>query len=103
MFLSAIVDCAKEGALIGVIVSDSFLTATMHSGLRQQLLDNCSIHQLILCPNDLFWSQKADVRTCIMILQKGKQYQDKIKISNRPKNTKDLERILETKDFWKLR
>lgn len=102
MFLSAIVDCAKEGALIGVIVSDSFLTATMHSGLRQQLLDSCSIHQLILCPNDLFWSQKADVRTCIMVLQKGKQFQNKVKVSNRPKNTKDLERILETKDFLEV-
>ena len=102
MFLSAIVDCAKEGALIGVIVSDSFLTATMHSGLRQQLLDTCSIHQLILCPNDLFWSQKADVRTCIMVLQKGKQFQDKVKVSNRPKNAKDLERILETKDFLEV-
>lgn len=102
MFLSAIVDCAKEGALIGVIVSDSFLTATMHSGLRQQLLENCSIHQLILCPNDLFWSQKADVRTCIMILQKGKQFQGKVQISNRPKNTSDLERILKTKEFLEV-
>jgi hypothetical protein len=99
MFLSAIVDCAKESALIGVIVSDSFLTATSHSGLRQQLLDTCSIHQLILCPNDLFLSQKADVRTCILILQKGKQFQNKVKISNRPKNTNDLKRILDSKDF----
>lgn len=102
MFLSAIVDCAKEGALIGVIVSDSFLTATMHSGLRQQILDDCSIHQLILCPNDLFWSQKADVRTCIMILQKGKQFQNKVKVANRPKHIKDLERILNTKDFLEV-
>lgn len=102
MFLSAIIDCAKEGALIGVIISDSFLTSTMHSGLRQKILDFCSIHQLILCPNDLFLSQKADVRTCIMILQKGKQFQGKIKISNRPKNTKELTRILETKDFSEI-
>ena len=102
MFLSAIVDCAKEGALIGVIVSDSFLTATVHSGLRQQLLNDCSIHQLILCPNDLFWTQKADVRTCIMILQKGNQFQNKVKISNRPKHTKDLERVLKTKDFLEV-
>jgi len=99
MFLSAIVDCAKEGSLIGVIVSDSFLTATMHSGLRQQILDSCTIHQLILCPNDLFWSQKADVRTCILLLQKGKKYQGKVKISNRPNNTRELEEILENRKF----
>ncbi len=99
MFLSAIIDCAKEGALIGVIISDSFLTATMHAGLRQQILNECAIHQLILCPNDLFWSQKADVRTCIIILQKGKKYQGKIETANRPKNTSDLERILRDRDF----
>ncbi|KAA6345232.1 hypothetical protein EZS27_007208 [termite gut metagenome] len=94
MFLSAMIDCAKDGALIGVITSDSFLTATMHSGLRQQILNSCSIHQLILCPNDLFLSQKADVRTCIIILQKGKQYQSKIKVANRPQNTEHLKHIL---------
>ena len=99
MFLSAMIDCAKEGALIGVIISDSFLTATMHSGLRQQILDTCSIHQLILCPNDLFWSQKADVRTCIMILQKGRQYQGKIKLANRPQSTEHLKKILSEKQF----
>jgi len=101
MFLSAIIDCAKEGSLIGVIISDSFLTATMHSELRQQILDECSIHQLILCPNDLFWSQKADVRTCIIILQKGTQYQGEISIANRPKNSNELEKILESKEFIK--
>ncbi len=99
MFLSAIIDCAKEGALIGVIISDSFLTSTMHSGLRQQILDECSIHQLILCPNDLFWSQKADVRTCILILQKGTKFQDKIQIVNRPKNSNHLKDILDKREF----
>ncbi len=102
MFLSAMIDCSKEGALIGVIISDSFLTATMHSGLRQQILDNCSIHQLILCPNDLFWSQKADVRTCILILQKGKQFQDKIKMVNRPKNTNHLKDTLRQRLFLEV-
>jgi hypothetical protein len=99
MFLSAIIDCAKDGALIGVIISDSFLTATMHSGLRQQILEECALHQLILCPNDLFWDQKADVRTCILILQKGTQHQGSIEIANRPKNTNDLKRILTSRDL----
>jgi len=94
MFFSAIIDLAKEGALIGIIVSDSFLTATMHSPLRQQIINNCTIHQVLLCPSDLFWSQKADVRTCIMILQKGKKYQKQILISNRAKDTSDFKRIL---------
>lgn len=95
MFLSAMIDMAKDGCLIGVIISDSFLTSSVHNKLREQIFSTCSIHQLILCPTDLFWSQKADVRTCILILQKGTQYQKNIKISNRPKNAADLKDILE--------
>tara|TARA_Y100000310_G_C20666389_1_gene807720 strand:+ start:238 stop:1701 length:1464 start_codon:yes stop_codon:yes gene_type:complete len=94
MFLAAMIDLAKEGAVLGVIISDSFLTATMHSGLRQKILDECSIHQLILCPTDLFWDQKADVRTSILVLQKGKSYQGKVRVSNRPINSEHLEKIL---------
>jgi hypothetical protein len=99
MFLSAMIDCAKDGALIGVIISDSFLTATMHSGLREQILTECAIHQLILCPNDLFWDQKADVRTCILILQKGTHYQGRISVSDRPQNKSELQKILKNRNF----
>lgn len=90
MFLSAMIDFAKEGCLIGVIIADSFLTATLHAKLRNQIFSECSIHQLLLCPNDLFWSQDADVRTCVMILQKGKRYQKEIKIMNRPNSTTEF-------------
>jgi len=103
MFLSAIIDMAKEGALIGVIISDSFLTATMHSGLRQQIIEKCTVHQLLLCPNDLFWSQKADVRTCIIILQKGKKYQNGVLISNRAKDTNDFKHILAARKLKELK
>lgn len=99
LFLSAIIDVAKEGALIGVIVSDSFLTAKAHNGLRLQILQNCSIHQLVLCPSSLFISQKADVRTCIMILQKGKMFQKQIKVANRSRSVEDLKNLLQSKQF----
>ena len=99
LFLAAMIDLAKEGSLIGVIISDSFLTATMHAGLRQKILDECSIHQLILCPTDLFHDQKADVRTAILILQKGKQFQARVKISNRPRNATHLKQILKDRTF----
>lgn len=94
MFLSAMISIAKDGCVIGAIISDSFLTSSVHAKLRQQIFDECSIHQIILCPSDLFWYQKADVRTCIIILQKGKQYQQRVHISNRPKNTNELIEIL---------
>lgn len=94
MFLYAMIDIALEGCIIGVIVSDSFLTASAHSKLRQYILDNCAIHDLILCPNDLFTKEQADVRTCILILQKGRNNQQQIRICNRPKNTSVLKRVL---------
>lgn len=97
MFLSAMISIAKDGCLIGVIISDSFLTATLHSKLREQILNECAIHELILCPNDLFWSQNADVRTCILIIQKGKRFQKKVLISNRPNNVEEFCTILRDK------
>lgn len=99
MFVSAIIDSAKDGALISIITADSFLTARMHNPLREQILNTCSIHYLILCPTDLFWEQKADVRTAIMILQKGKGNQQLVKSLNRPKNKEDLKIKLEQKAF----
>jgi len=99
MFLAAIIDIAKEGALIGVILSDSFLSARLHSGLRKKILDECSLHNLILCPNDLFRKQNADVRTVILIIQKGKKYQRKVNILNRPKTSKELEKKIKERDF----
>jgi len=102
MFISAIIDSAKEGALIAIITADSFLTARMHNPLREQILKCCSIHFLVLCPTDLFWDQKADVRTCIMILQKGKQFQKKVKTLNRPKNKEELKIRLESASFIEI-
>ena len=99
MFLSAMIDVAKEGCVIGVIVSDSFLTATFHAALRKKIFDECSVHELILCPTDLFWKQQADVRTCIMILQKGRKYQSKVKIANRPSNVAEFREVLERRRF----
>ncbi len=102
LFLSAMINVAKEGAVIGVIISDSFLTAKAHNGLRKQIIENCSIHQLILCPTTLFHNQKADVRTCILVLQKGLQFQKKILVSNRPNSNKDLKEILDKRLFDKV-
>ena len=94
MFLSAMISMAKDGCLIGVVIADSFLTSTYHSKLREQIFSTCSIHQIILCSTDLFWEQQADVRTCIMILQKGVKYQSDVLVADRPENSKQLEKIL---------
>lgn len=102
MFLSAMINMAKDGCLIGVVIADSFLTSTYHSKLREQIFSSCSIHQIILCPTDLFWGQQADVRTCIMILRKGVHYQSDIWVADRPKNTAELKTILSNHAFKKV-
>lgn len=88
MFLGAMIDMAKEGALLGLIIYDSFLTGKNHSELRKKILNNCIIHEIILSPTDLFSSQKADVRTVIIILEKRKAIKEyKVSVSKRPINT----------------
>lgn len=102
MFLSAMISMAKDGCLIGVVIADSFLTSTYHAKLREQIFSSCSIHQIILCPTDLFWGQQADVRTCIMILRKGVDYQSDVLVADRPKNTVELKRILSEHSLKKV-
>jgi len=86
MFISALIDVAKEGALIGLITYDSFFTSKAHTPLREKILQKCSIHEVTMCSNDLFHEQGADVRTSILILQKGKTYQGDVFVSNRPRS-----------------
>lgn len=57
MFISALIDCAKQGATLGIVTLDSFLTSRVHQALRRKILDTCSLHDLILCPTDLFLSR----------------------------------------------
>ena len=94
-----IVDSAKDGAVIGIITLDSFLSANGHAELRRFILDRCTIHYLVLCPTDLFLDQGADVRTCIIILQKGTGNQGVVKTANRPLCKADLRRVLSRRDF----
>ena len=94
LFISAMIDMAKEGAVIGIICSDSFLTAKNHKNLRRKIINNCAIHEITLCPKRLFNSQGADVKTCIMLLQKNKKYQKGIKLNSRPETISHFKRIL---------
>ncbi|MCA9801276.1 MAG: N-6 DNA methylase [Cyanobacteria bacterium HKST-UBA02] len=97
MFLAAMIDLAKDGAFIAAITFDSFLTGGTHQGLREKILEQCSLHELILCPRDLFLKQKAEVRTCLLVLQKGKNYQGAVCIADRPRDTGTFEKQLENK------
>lgn len=100
MFMSAMIDIAKPGAVLGIITNDSFLTSRMHEGLRKQILRDCRIKHLLLCPVDLFWKQRADVRTCIIILVKEQAKSDcEIAVLNRPENTEAFKKSLSSRKF----
>lgn len=98
MFISALIECAKPGALIGLVTHDSFFTSKIHTSLRRNLLLSCAIHEIIMCPTCLFEAQNADVRTSIIILQKGLEYQGKVKIKNRSLSLENLQTVLEHPD-----
>lgn len=95
MFISAIIDLAKPGAIIGLITHDSFFTAKYHEALRRKIIKQCAIHEITMCPTDLFHNQGADVRTSIVILQKGSENQTSIRLNNRVTSTKEFEKLIE--------
>ena len=99
LFVYAIIRTAKPGCLIGLITFDSFLTARGHEGLRRFIREQCRIHSLLLCPVDLFRKQGADVRTSILILQKGPQGTNRIEVAGRPESSAYFERTLRTNAF----
>ncbi len=99
LFLTAIIDLAAPGTAIGVIVHDSFLTARGHETLRRMILSECTIRSLHLCPTDLFLDQGAEVRTCILILEKGLRNNKSIDTSNRPTTKKEFSEILACNKF----
>ena len=102
MFMSAMIDLAKPGAVLGMIAHDSFLTSRLHEGLREQILKTCQMTHLLLCPVDLFHGQHADVRTCILILIKGTPERAyPVTILNRTESTQKFAQALASRDFKK--
>lgn len=99
MFISAIIEMAQEGACIGILTYDSFLTTRMHAPLRRKILNSCNVHLLALCPTDLFRGQGADVRSCLIVLSKGTGHQANVKIANRPLSKDDFAKRLAADAF----
>lgn len=104
IFLSAILDIAKEGAILGIITLDSFLSHKSYYKLREKILKYCIIHDVIPAPTDLFTSQGADVRTSILILEKTsrKELQGDINISERAINSNIFNEKLTNTSFKKI-
>ena len=99
LFVRAIIEFAPEGCFIGLVTHDSFLTAVGHQELRRYVLDNCIVHDLHLCPTNLFLDQGADVRTCLLVLKKAVGKSERIRVSNRTASSHEFAKVLHNKSF----
>ena len=60
----------KKGGVLCFLVLDSFISNVYYKPLRQEILKYCKIKEITLAPRTLFHQVNADVRTCIVILEK---------------------------------
>ena len=59
MFIANSIWRLKEGGKLGFITSDSFLTLSTHKRLRNFILNNCKINEILLAPPNLFFNQNV--------------------------------------------
>ena len=60
----------KEGGRLAFITSDSFLTLKTHQRLREFILRNCLINEILLAPQELFSSQNVSTSPTIIVFTK---------------------------------
>ena len=89
----------KEGGKLGFITSDSFLTLSTHRKLRNFLLGNCIINEILLAPKDLFSKQNVNTNPAIIILTKCTGDNNKFRRDNN--QMKIIPRVRNEKDYWK--
>lgn len=70
-FIVQAIDHLEEGGVLCFLVLDYFLSTVWYRKLRELILNTCKIREILLCPPDLFRSRSADVRTCIITLEKA--------------------------------
>lgn len=100
LFLEAAVEIAKDGCLIGCIVPDSILFTKTYEKLREKILKDCVILQIVLCPAYLFRNKGAYVSTCILILRKGKTKPTSlVRVSNRPSDISAFRSLLKKRNL----
>lgn len=100
LFLEATIEIAKEGCLIGCIIPDSLLFTPAYGKLREKILNECEILQIVLCPAYLFRNNSAYVSTCIFILRKGNSNTTSlIRVANRQSDISTFRTLLRKRDL----
>ncbi len=89
----------KEGGKLGFITSDSYLTLRTHSKLRNFILNNCVINEILLAPITLFDKQNVSTYPVILILTKcSKDDNEQVRDNN---IMKIIPRIKSEDEYWK--
>jgi len=89
----------KEGGKLGFITSDSYLTLSTHSKLRNFILNNCIINEILLAPTNLFDKQNVSTFPVILILTKcSKDDNEQVRENN---IMKIIPRIKSEAEYWK--
>ncbi len=89
----------KEGGKLGFITSDSFLTLSTHSKLRNFILENCIINEILLAPINLFDKQNVSTYPLIIFLTKcSKEKNEQIRNNN---IMNIIPRIKSEDEYWK--
>ncbi|MFX1590286.1 MAG: Eco57I restriction-modification methylase domain-containing protein [Promethearchaeota archaeon] len=91
----------KEGGKLGFITSDSFLTLSTHRKLRNFILENCIINEILLAPRDLFSNQNVNTSPVIIILTKCTGRNNQYTRDNNQINV--IPRINNEEDYWKTK
>ncbi|MFW9937320.1 MAG: class I SAM-dependent DNA methyltransferase, partial [Candidatus Thorarchaeota archaeon] len=91
----------KEGGKLGFITSDSFLTLSTHRKLRNFILENCIINEILLAPRDLFSNQNVNTSPVIIILTKCTGRNNQYTRDSNQINV--IPRINNEEDYWKTK
>lgn len=95
LFLLNSIRHLKDGGILCFLVLDSFISNVYYKPLRDILLKDCKIKQIILAPRTLFHKSNADVRTAILLIQKCSDSE------KRSKNTiKLIDRVEDESEYW---
>ncbi len=70
MFIYRSLELLNEGGILCFITSDTFLSLGTHEKLREFILNNTKIKEILLAPKNLFTQAGASVTTSIITLEK---------------------------------
>lgn len=95
------INSLNSGGMFSMVISDSFLTNSYYKKFRQFLLKNTKIKEMLLAPWRLFHGRSADVRTCILTLEKKSDTEAIFQLSSEDNAVKLVDRLKSEDEYKK--